>query len=794
MELFFQDLVYGLRGALSRKGFSLVVVITLGLAIGVNTTLFSLVSTVLFASLPFEDPGSIVFLWSRNQDLNRVREPVSLPDFQDLRRELESFRGLAAFRRTRFALTGAGEPLYVQGMRASVGFFPLTGVALTRGRSFLEGEDRPGASPVAVLSHGAWERRFGSDPGILGRTLELDSVSHAVVGVLDPSASIGHFAEVEIWTPLPAESSGRRDERDLYVLGRLGTGVSFDQAFLEVESASKRLSEAHPEAGRGWLIFPQPVLHALVGPNVKTVTLLMTMTVGFVLFIGCANVAHLLLARAEGRRRELQLRAALGATRIRLLRQLLTEALVLSALGSILGLFLTHWTLRAIEAVSRGEVSLFAQTEVDFGVLGFALAMGFVTPLLFALVPGLSVSTGELKQRSASPRSSRARQILVAGEVALALVLLVVAGLAVSSIRALRAIDLGFRPERVLTLELEVPSSRQPSAERTAQFFDDVLRAAASLPGARAASLASQRPIEGSGPNQTFAIDGSPVPESEASPSAATVVVSPGFFSTLGIGVLEGRDFSSSDTAASTRVGIVSRAAGERYWPARSPVGSTVRLADGAPLLIVGLVSDVRNSDADQPPEPHLYLSHSQNPARSMALLLRAENDALGLAPSMRSAIREIDPTLPIEDMRTMEQIVFYDLAGDFAVVGLMTYFTLVALGLATAGIGAVVSHTVSERSKEIGVRMAVGARSSQVLAMILRQGMIPVAAGLAAGLALSLTISRMMASMVYGVSPSDPVTYVLTTGLLLVVASAASLVPAVRAARMDPVSVLRGE
>ena len=794
MELFLQDLRHGVRELLGRKAVSLVIVLTLGLAIGVNTTLFSLASTVLFASLPFEEPESVVFLWSRNQDLNRVRQPTSLLDFLDLRRELESFRGLAAFRRTRFALTGIGEPLYVSGFHASVDFFPVTGVSVARGRAFLEGEDRPGASPVALLSHGAWERRFGADPEILGRTLELDSVSHTVVGVLEPSASVGPFAETEIWTPLPAESSGRRDERELYIVGRLGAGVSFDQASSEIEAASKRLSEAHPEASRGWAIFAQPVIQALVGPNVKTLTLLMIMTVGFVLFIGCANVAHLLLARAEGRRRELQLRAALGATRLRLLRQLLTEALVLSTLGSILGLLLTHWTLRALDAVTREEVPLFARAGVDFRVLGFALAMGFLTPLVFALVPGLSISTGELKQRNRSPRSSRGRQILVAGEVALALVLLVVAGLAVSSVRALREIDLGFRPEGVMTLKLEVPSWREPSKERMAQFFDHVLRSVGSLPGARAASLASQRPIEGSGPNQSFAIEGRPVPESEASPSAATVVVSPGFFSTLGIAVLEGRDFSANDNAASTPVGIVSRAARERYWQDASPVGETVRLANGVSLQIVGVVGDVRNSDADQPPEPHLYLSHSQNPERSMALLLRAENDPLGLAPSVRSAIRELDPTLPIEDLRTMEQIVFDDLASAFAVVGLMAYFTLVALGLATAGIGAVVSHTVSERSREIGIRMAVGARSSQVLAMILRQGSTPIAAGLGLGLALSLAISRTMASLLYGVSSTDPGTYMLTTALLALVAVAASLVPAFRAARTDPVSVLRGE
>jgi predicted permease len=723
-----------------------------------------------------------------------MRERSSLPDFLDLRRELESFRGLAAWSRSRPALTGAAEPVYVEGVRASVDFFTVTGISIHRGRSFLEGEDGPGANPVVLVSHAAWERRFGADPGIVGRTLELDSVPHTVVGVLAPSIGVGNFAEVEVWTPLPADSSARRDDRQLYIVGRLDPSVSFNQASLEVEAVSKRLSEAHPEAGSGWSLFAQPLVQALVGPNVKTLTLLMTMTVGFVLFIGCANVAHMLLARSEGRRRELQLRAALGATRLRLLRQLLTEALALSILGSILGLLFTDWTLRALEAATREQVPLFARAGVDFGVLSFALAMGFLTPLLFALVPGLSVSTGELKQRGASPRSLRARQILVAGEVSLALVLLVVAGLAVASLRALRAIDLGFRPERVLTLKLDVPAWRQPGLERVSQFFEEILRSVSGIPGARSASLSSQRPIEGSGPNQSFEIAGRPAPETQASTSAARVVVTPGFFSTLGIDVLEGRDFEASDTATSTRVAVVSRAARERYWPESSPLGERLRLGDGAWVEVVGVVSDVRNSDADQPPEPHLYLPHSQNPVRTMALVLRTEGDPLSLAPSVFAAIRAIDSILPIDDMRTMEQIVFDDLAGDFAVIGLMAYFTLVALGLAAAGIGAVVSHSVSERSREIGIRMAVGARAGQVLGMILRQGMIPVAAGMAFGTGASLALSRVMASMVYGISPTDPGTYSMTTGLLAVVAFLASLIPALRAARTDPVSILRGE
>lgn len=794
MELFFQDLIHGLRGVLSRKGFSLAVVVTLGLAIGVNTTLFSLASTVLFAILPFEDPDSIVLLWSRNEESNRWREPSSLPDFVDLRRELTSFRGLAAWSKTKLALTGAAEPVHVQGIRASIDFFKVTGLTLSRGRFFLEGEDRPAASPVALLSHGAWERRFGADSGILGRTLELDSVPHTVVGVLVPSMAQGIFAEVEVFTPLPVDPSARRDDRRFYIVGRLDRDVSFEQASLEVDALSKRLSEAHAESGSGWSLFAQPLVQALVGPNVKTITLLMTMTVGFVLFIGCANAAHMLLARSEGRRRELGLRAALGATRFRLLRQLVTEALVLSISGSILGLLFTQWTLRALEAVTREQVPLFERSGVDFKVLSFALAMGFVTPLLFALVPGLSLSTGELKGRGARPGSSRARQILVAGEVALALVLLVVSGLAVSSLRALRAVDLGFQPERVLTMKLELPSWRQPSEERVAPFFDEVLRSVSALPGTLTASLSSQRPIEGSGPNQSFEIAGRPILEPGATSRAARVVVSPGFFATLGIDLLEGRDFETRDTEGSTPVVVVSRAARERFWRESSPLGERLRFGTGDWLEVVGVVSDVRNSDADQPPEPHLYLPFSQNPERSMALLLRAENDPLALAPSVAAAIRTIDPTLPIEDVRTMEQVVFDDLASDFAVVGLMGYFTLVALGLATAGIGAVVSHSVSERSREIGIRMAVGARAGQVLMMILRQGMIPVAAGLGFGIAASLALSRVMEGIVYGISPTDPGTYSMTTALIAAVAFAASLIPALRAARTDPVSVLRGE
>jgi predicted permease len=310
----------------------------------------------------------------------------------------------------------------------------------------------------------------------------------------------------------------------------------------------------------------------------------------------------------------------------------------------------------------------------------------------------------------------------------------------------------------------------------------------------RSASLASQRPIEGSGPNQAFAIEGRELSDAQTSPSAATVVLSPGFFSTLGIELLEGRDFGEGDTRTSTPVAIVSLAARERYWPGGSPLGERLRLPGGEWLEVVGVASDIRNSDADQPPEPHLYLPYSQNPERSMALLLRADGDPLALAPSVTAAIRTLDPSLPIDDVRTMEQVVVDDLAGNFAVIGLMSYFTLVALGLAAAGIGAVASHTVSERSREIGIRMAIGAKAGEILAMVVRQGMLPVAVGLVFGLSASLALSRVMTSMVYGVSPTDPATYVLMTSVLAAVAFIASFVPALRAARTDPVSVLRAE
>ena len=800
-----RDVRYGLRMSWKNKGFSAIVVLTLALALGASTTISTMLNAVYFNPLPIAEPDQVAFVWMTNPELNRMRSPLSLPDFEDLRAELTTFDDLAAITDTTFSLTGLDEPARVRGYLATSNFFSLMGIPMRKGRSFSDEETSPSGSRVALLSHGSWERRFGSDPNILGKRLFLDGESYEIVGVVSPDLEYGAFRDVEIWTALNLDTAHvGRDQRNLRVPGRLKSGVTLEQARAELASVSERLAQEHPITNGGWTSFPQSLTEVLLGKNARRVLTLFIMTMGFVLFIACANVANLLAARAATRRQEMALRTALGADRSRLMRQLLTESLLLSIVAAGLGVLLAHVTLELLVSVTRGRVPFFAGLTIDGNVLLFTSALAFLAPVIFGLLPALRTSqarfTEDLKEAagraSVGFRRLSSRKLLVAGEVALALVLMVVAGLALRTIIALGGLELGFEPGQVLTSKLELPTSKYQDETRMNAFFDELLERTGAVAGVSGASLVSHLPIEGGEPLQPFVLAGKPRPEPGHVPVASVVSASAGFFPVFRIPLLEGRSFSELDTATSPKVAVINRAAVERYWPAAQPIGDRVRLNPSDPqspwIEIVGISGNLRNPDADQPTEPAIYIPLAQRPVAGVALALRTELEPLSIAGAVRREIRASDPDQPVYDIRSMEQVVYDDFAGDYATIGLLASFTLIALGLAIAGVYGIISFTASQRSHEIGIRLALGARATQILEMMLAEGLTPVLLGIGAGLAGAYALSRGMTSMVFGVSTSDPLTFVGTSLTLAAAAMAASLLPASRAARTDPTVSLR--
>ena len=614
---------------------------------------------------------------------------------------------------------------------------------------------------------------------------------------------LGIFRDVEVWTPLALdENRVERDQRDLLVLGRLSAGVGVEEARVETETVAKRLEQQYPLTNSGWSAFTMSVTETMVGGSANLIFFLLMMTGAFVLLIACSNVANLLLARSAVRRKEIAVRAALGASRARLVRQLLTEGAIISLVAGGVGLLLASWTLRLLVEITRHQIPV--DLSIDRNVLLFTLALAFVTPVVFGLLPALRASKlglgEELKEgggRSGGARH-RSRRALIAAQVSLALVLLVVAGLTIRSTRALDQIDPGFDTENLLTFRLDVPSSKNIGKAQLRTFFQELSDNILALPGIDSAGLVSHRPIVGAEPNRSFTIEGQTVTEPSERPWAATVTVDPGFFSTLRLPLIKGRSFSLQDSPSSAPVAILSRSAVARYWPDDEPIGQRIQLgepgSDALWIEIVGVVGDMRNWDADQPPEPHVYLPFAQSPVPSMAVMARMKGEPLSVLPSVRDVVWKVNPEQTIYDARTMDQILYDDLAGDFVFSGLMGYFAFVALGLATVGVFGVVSYFVNERTQEIGIRIALGARFADVVTTVILSGLAPVLLGVVLGMVGAFAVSRLMTSMMYGVSPTDPLTFAGIPLLLMSVALLASLIPALRAARIDPIVTLRYE
>lgn len=813
MEKTLQDLRYAFRRLARSPAVGIVAVLTLTLGIGANAAIFGVVDGVLLEPLPYDSPDRLAAAWP-GQPL-----PPGILDL--LREEADAFETLAAYAadsdvtygadRTA-TLTGTGEPLRVGAVGVSRDLFHVLGVRPGLGRGFRPGrKGAPGGAGAApsdevVLSHGFWQRRFGGDPDVVGRRLVLDGTPHTVVGVM-PRGFRFPSEGTEFWHPLvsdPTDPGTYWGRWNLRAVGRLTEGMSVEAARTELRALAPRMRDAFPwdmPADWGADADVLPLRESMVG-NVRPALLLLLGAVGFVLLIACVNIGNLLLARTAGRRREAAIRTALGAGRLRLFRQLLTEALLLAGLGGAAGLLLSVWGTELLVGLLPADTPRLAEVGTDLRVAGFALAASVLAGLLAGTLPALraagadpgsSLAAGG--ERSGTDRGrSRLSRTLVVAEVALAVVLLVGAGLMIRSFRTLRSVDPGFRPAGVVSAEVAPPGFRYGSPERLRAYYGRLLGRVASLPGTRSAAVTNQLPFSGPPAGSAFLVEGRPRPRGGDYPTVdRSPAVTPDYFRTMGIPLRAGRTFTEADDADAPRTVVIDRRMADRYWPGEDPVGQRIRLPgrEDEWWTIVGVVGSVRARDLAAPGGPTFYRPLAQEPAGTVHLVVRA-GDPDAVASSLRETVSSVDPDVPVSDIRTMEVRIATSVERPRSTTLLLAAFAIVALVLSALGIYGVISHAVARRRREIGIRMAVGARAGHVSGMVLREGGILTLAGLALGLTAAWALARLLSFLLYGVEPLDPAVYAAVPAVLGGVALLAAWVPARRAARVDPMVTLR--
>ena len=788
-------------------GFTAVAVVTLALGIGANTSIFSAAYAVLMRPFPYEDPDRLVFVWEQNLPRGWTTNIVSPANFLDWRRQNTVFTDMAAVDPTSFNLSGGGEPVEIGGEQVSANLMSLLGVRVIRGRGFQPADDAPGSPPVAVVSYGLWQRRYGGDPGLVGRPIVLDGRSYPVVGVMSPG-----FADVyatffqtnaQVWVSgLDLGDPGRENHR-LIALARLGPGVTLGRAQGEMDAIAARIEAQYPES-KGWGVQVIEVREQVVGYVRRAIEVLVA-AVGFVLLIACANLASLLLSRASAREREVAIRAAMGASRARVVRQLLTESLLLAAAGGAVGLLLARWGIDTLRALAPPDTPGIESAGLDPAVLGFALVVTVATGVLFGLVPALGASRPDVnaslreggRGSTEGARSHRLRSSLVAAEIAMAFVLVVGAALMVKTLVRLGRFDLGFDAGHVLTLRAPLRGPRYASHRKESEFFQQVLTRVEAQPGVRAASVASGLPIQ-DWSGMGFVTEDDPTPAPGRVPDANYLVVAPRYFQVMGIRLRAGRAFSETDTAAAPRVAIVNEELARRNWPGQDPIGKRLRSeGDSSPwLTVVGVAANVRTRGPDVPYQPELYIPYTQPPwlLSPRYVVVRTTAEPLAMAPVVRRELLGLDETLPVSDVRPLELVAGEPAAQRRFLVVLLGGFAAMALVLAGVGIYGVLAYSVSRRSHEIGIRVALGAARGDVVRLVLAQGSRIALVGLLGGVAGALVLTRALATVLFEVSPTDPGTFLVVAALLAGVVVLACYIPARRAARVDPVVALRYE
>ncbi|HXG68906.1 MAG TPA: ABC transporter permease [Blastocatellia bacterium] len=812
METLLQDFRYGVRMLFAKPGFTAIAIFTLALGIGANTAIFSVVNGVLLRPLPYKEPDRIVQFWETNPIKNWTQANVAPANFFDWEKQSQSFEEMAAYfgssskeaGLSNFFLTGSGEPERVQGLYVTGGIFSVLGVNAAFGRTFLPEETWEGNHRVVVLSHNFWRRRFGADPNILGQTITLSGQDYTVIGVM-PADFYFPSTEVELWTPMgwnSNEIAGLRRPHFLRAIARLKPGVSLEQARAEMTAIASVLEEQYPDTNTQMGV-GLGLLHEWIVSDTRLTLLVLLVAVGFVLAVACANVANLLLVRAAARTREIAIRTALGAGRWRIIRQLLTESLLLSLMGGAAGLLLALWGKDLLLAFSPENIPRLNEVRLDATVLVFALLITLVTALFFGLAPALAGAKVDLnatlkdggQKGTTSPAGRRLRNILVVAEIALAVVLVIGAGLLIRSFLLLRQIDPGFPHENLLTLRISLPTAKyQP--QQVATFFQQAQERIGSLPGVKAVGATSELALQGYRWTSDFTIEGRP-PE-EYGKEVRHKEITPEYFQAVSLPLLSGRAFSHADNAQSPLVVIINETLARRHFPNEDPVGKRLKLRrpeqEGPWSTIVGVVKDEKQDGLGIAVQPEMYHPLAQNPTWGMSLIVRTTGDPTGLIGAIRQEIWAIDNTLPPYDIKTMDDILYESLASERFTMLLLGIFAFVALALAGVGIYGVMLYSVTQRTREIGIRIALGARTGDVLRIVLGQAVLLALTGLAVGLAAAFALTRLLSSLLYQVSATDPATFFFISLLLGGVALLASYLPARRATKVDPMVALRYE
>ncbi|HEX5832586.1 MAG TPA: ABC transporter permease [Pyrinomonadaceae bacterium] len=814
METLIQDIKFGLRMLLKSPSLSIVATIALALGIGANTAIFSVVNAVLLRPLPFPASESLVALFETDTQRGGIRGSHSYPNFFDLRSQSTVFEHVACYHSADFVMTGRGDPVRLQGLVATADLFRVLSVAPLHGRVFVPDEDKPsGAGRVAIISEQLFRKRFGSDPSIVNQAITLDGVSFTVVGVMPDSFEFPIQNEpVELWTTIAGDASGKtpvtaaRGAHFLRVLGRLKPNVTEQQAQSELSAIAARLEQSYPDTNTHKGLRLESALTVLVG-DIRPALLILFGAVACVLLIACANVANLLLARATSRHKEIAVRTALGASRWRVIRQLLTESILLSLVGGAVGLLLAVWWADLLIALGKEDIPRAVHVAIDWRVLGFTLGVSVLTGLIFGLVPAFQSSKTELveslkeggRSGSEGARRNRMRSVLVVSELAIAVVLLVAAGLLIQSLWRLQNVNSGLQPDNVLTFNLGLPETRYDAAKQ-GKFFSDLKKRLESSPGVQSASTILPLPLSNDRFMISFQIEGREVaPKDE--PSADIFFTGVDYFRTMGIPIVKGRDFNDRDQHGSPPVVIVTEEFARQYFPNEDPIGKRMRPGistyddeDESYREIVGVAADIRNRSLNAEPKPAYYVPQTQIPFSQMTVVVKTLNDPHSLVSGMTKEVAAMDADLPLFGVKTMREYLSSSVATPRFSTTLLSIFAGVALVLTLVGLYGVMSYSVAQRTNEIGIRLALGAQSRDVLLMIVKQGSLLIFLGLALGLAGAYAASRLLASLLFGVTAKDPFTFAVVAVLLGLVGLLACYIPAWRATKVDPMDALRCE
>ncbi|HEV8187230.1 MAG TPA: ABC transporter permease [Pyrinomonadaceae bacterium] len=797
MRNFIQDLRYGIRMMAKRPGFTVIAALTLALGIGANTAIFSAVNAVLLKPLPFPEPGQLI-------DLAETFKPdgfgsVSVPVLEDWKNQNTVFAGISAYQGASFNLEGGDAPQRISGLKVGANYFDILGMKPELGRGFLTGEDVAGRDRVVILSDQLWRRNFGADPAIINQTIAVNGQKYTVVGVM-PAAMSSLYRTVQMWSPLVFTESERiaREDHKFLVIGRLKSGITLAQARDQMNVIAQRL-EAQYKNGRGIRLMQ---IEELWVAGVRSTLLMMMAAVGFVLLIACTNVANLLLARATVRRREISIREALGAGRARLVQQFLTEGLLLSFIGGALGIALAWWTIKMLGKIAFPFLPRSQEIGIDGRVLLFTLAVSVLTSVIFGLIPSIQAGKTDIQETlkeggntvSAGVVGGWLRPTLVVVEVAAAVVLLIGAGLMIRSVLRIREVEPGLRAQNLLTAKVSLPRERYKDIESTIGFYQQVLDRLNHLPGVESAALISHLPIEEMGYNANVTVEGKTYPPNE-SPIVEFRVASEDYFKTANIPLLRGRLFSKQEGDDNRPVVVINEAMAKQIWPGEDPLGK--QLKDDVPVTVVGVVGDVKNYGLlhQAVPEmyaPYTYKSFWPDMRWNMRLMVRSALDNNDIAAAVRREVLAVDPAQPIYAVQTMNLVIENTVRDKSLNTTLLSVFAGVSLLLAVIGVYGVMSYTVAQHTREIGIRMALGARPRSILKLIMGRGAVLVSIGVVVGVLASFGLTRFIENMLFGVTPTDPLTFIAIVTILSVVALLACLIPAQRAMRVDPIVVLR--